>query len=167
MAVLIQARHGHEDVLAALHAEAFPPEERWDAASMAELLAMPGVYGLIADEDGFIIARVAADEAEVITLAVLPHSRRRGIARQLLDAAIRIGAEAGADHMILEVAEPNAAARALYGAILRRRIGCIGAQALPAARGGRSPTRTASVNRRGHVWVVTHALCIAAHENRS
>ena len=90
---------------------------------MAELLAMPGVYGLIADEDGFIIARVAADEAEVITLAVLPHSRRRGIARQLLDAAIRIGAEAGADHMILEVAEPNAAARALYGAMDFHQVG--------------------------------------------
>ncbi len=114
MTALIAASPAHGAVLAAMHHAAFPPGERWNAEAFAQQLCLPGTFGWIAGQDGFILARVAADESEILTLAVLPTSQRRGIASSLLRAAQRTAAEAGALAMLLEVAEPNAAARGLY-----------------------------------------------------
>ena len=102
--------------LAALHASAFddlPPP--WTAAAFAGLLADPAVI-LALDAaptpGGFILGRRAGPEAEILTLAVHPRSRRRGLGLRLLgrlEAALD-----GAEEIFLEVAETNAAARALY-----------------------------------------------------
>ena len=59
-------------------------------------------------------ARVAADEAEVLTLGVAPEVRRQGIATDLLRAAIAEIRARGGTAMFLEVATGNTAARALY-----------------------------------------------------
>ncbi|MCQ4162409.1 ribosomal protein S18-alanine N-acetyltransferase [Roseomonas sp. GC11] len=109
--------------LAALHAAAFPPHDRWDAAAMGQMLAMPGAFGLLVAEAGsaevggaagFILLRVAADEAEVLTLAVHPAARRQGFAQALLETGLAAAAARGAARVFLEVAVANAAARALY-----------------------------------------------------
>ena len=105
----------YAEAMAALHEAAFPPDERWDAKALAEMMAMPGTFGWIANQDGFILARVAADEAEVLTLAVQPGSRRLGLGAALLADALREAKARGATAMLLEVAEPNLAARGLYG----------------------------------------------------
>ena len=102
------------EALAALHALAFPPEERWGADALRLMLEMPGSFGLYAAEGGFILARVAADEAEVLTLAVVPAARRQGVGAALLETALTLVEEAGAGVMFLEVSTGNAAARALY-----------------------------------------------------
>jgi len=99
------------EALAAIHAEAF--ETPWDTASLAALLASPGVFAL-EEADGFILIRVVADEAEILTLAVRPSARRSGLGARLVEAAVVRAAALGADRMFLEVAEDNAAARALY-----------------------------------------------------
>lgn len=99
------------EALAAIHAEAF--ETPWDAASLSALLASPGVF-VVAEADGFILIRVVADEAEVLTLAVRPSARRGGLGARLVEAAVVRAAALGAERMFLEVAEDNAAARALY-----------------------------------------------------
>ena len=99
------------EALAAIHAEAF--ETPWDAASLSALLASPGVF-VVAEADGFILIRVVADEAEILTLAVRPSARRGGLGARLVEAAVVRAAALGADRMFLEVAEDNAAARALY-----------------------------------------------------
>lgn len=107
-------------LLAALHRTAFPPAECWDAAAMDAVLAMPGVLvGLrrTGDEsvpEGFVIGRVAADEAEILTLAVAGSARRRGMGRALLDWMEGQVAARGAARLILEVSAGNEAARALY-----------------------------------------------------
>ena len=80
---------------------------------MAGLLAMPGVFGFIDGRGGFILVRAAGGEAEILTLAVEPSARRRGLGRALLDQAL--AATAGSP-LFLEVAADNAVARALYGA---------------------------------------------------
>ena len=59
---------------------------------------------------------VAADEAEILTVAVSPQVRRTGIARRLLDRALTAAADQGAIRMYLEVADDNVAAIALYRA---------------------------------------------------
>lgn len=112
-------RHaGPEDaaLLAAIHARAFPPGEAWDAATMATLLGMPGALGLVAEEAGMTLLRLAADEAEILTFAVRPEARRAGLGRALLETGMALLAAQGARALLLEVAEDNAAALALYTA---------------------------------------------------
>lgn len=102
------------EVLAAIHATAFPPREAWSSDAIALQLVMPGSFGLIEPEGGMLLARVAADEAEVLTLAVLPHRRGQGLGRALLNRAMAEAYQRGAASMMLEVAVDNAEARALY-----------------------------------------------------
>jgi len=97
--------------LAAIHAEAFAAP--WDQTALSELLASPGVFA-VAEDDGFILIRVVVDEAEILTLAVRPSARRAGLGARLVEAAVVRAAALGAERMFLEVAEGNAAARALY-----------------------------------------------------
>ena len=101
--------------LAAIHAAAFPPADRWGVDAIRLLLEMPGVFGLALPR-GFVLARVAADEAEILTLAVEPEARRQGIGGTLLVHAMATAAARGAAAMFLEVSEANGAARALYAA---------------------------------------------------
>jgi len=101
--------------LAALHAAAFVYPRPWTEGEFAALLADPAVR-LIAGPDGFILGRVVAGEAEILTLAVAPDRRRRGTGRDLLRRFLAAAAQAGAARAVLEVAEGNAAARALYAA---------------------------------------------------
>lgn len=99
--------------LAALHAEAFAAP--WSARAFADLLGQAGVFAL-AEADGFILIRVVADEAEILTLAVRPAARRQGVGARLLGRAAVEAARRGAVQLFLEVAEDNVAARALYAA---------------------------------------------------
>ena len=101
--------------LAALHARAFPPAEAWGEAAIALMLGLDGAFGLVLGApDGFLLARAVAGEAEVLTVAVEPGARRRGIGARLLGAAAEEAARRGATALFLEVAEANLAARALY-----------------------------------------------------
>jgi ribosomal-protein-alanine N-acetyltransferase len=102
--------------LAALHALAF--DEPWSEADLATLLAGPGVFALAAPGAdalaGFVLIRVAADEAEILTLATAPAHRRQGLARTLVQLGAAMAASAGARVLFLEVAEDNAPALVLY-----------------------------------------------------
>jgi ribosomal-protein-alanine N-acetyltransferase len=104
--------------LAALHRDAF--EDPWSAADIAILLGSPRVFALrgrFAEQPaGFILCRLAADEAEILTLAVTPALRRRGVAGTLLDHAMIASVAGGAGAMFLEVATDNPGAQALYRA---------------------------------------------------
>ncbi|MEI6558568.1 MAG: N-acetyltransferase [Rhodospirillaceae bacterium] len=108
-------------LLAATHALCFT-EEPWPAEAIAGFLESPGVFGLIGDSEtadatpaaGFILCRIAADEAEVLSLAVLPAARRAGLAGRLLADALAWAAACGVSATFLEVAEDNRAALALY-----------------------------------------------------
>ena len=111
-----KADAAHAAVLATLHAESIAPP--WSADTFATLLDQPGVAGWIAVEQeepvGLMLARVAADEAEILTLAVLPRARRQGIARDLMAQLVTWAATVQAARLFLEVAEDNVAARGLY-----------------------------------------------------
>ena len=102
--------------LAALHAAAFPPEARWGADALRLMLEMPGAFALHRPGIGFVLARVAADEAEILTLAVTPAARREGHGGALLAGAMAGALARGARAMFLEVSDRNGPARALYAA---------------------------------------------------
>jgi ribosomal-protein-alanine N-acetyltransferase len=111
---MIQARPVHAAALAAIHATAFIGEEAWDAAAFACQLALPGVFGLLHPDAGLVLARLAADQAEILTLAVAPPARRRGVGTELLRKAAGEAVARGGAWLFLEVSARNAAARALY-----------------------------------------------------
>ena len=103
------------DLLAALHARAF--ERAWGAAEIAKLLENSAVFALVSratDVQGFVMAWTAAGDAELLTVAVVPEARRRGVGASLVTAAGVTALARGAASMHLEVAEDNEAALALY-----------------------------------------------------
>lgn len=115
--------------LAAIHGAAFD-KEGWDADSFAQLLAQDGTRALVAVETGqepiacgFVLVRIAADEAEILTLAVVPARRRERIATRLVDSAKRYVAAGGARALFLEVATDNTPARLLYDALGFSQVG--------------------------------------------
>lgn len=106
--------------LAALHAASF--ERAWDAATLSHMLASPGIFAFVHD-DGFVLARAIADEAEILTLAVRPAARGKGLGRALLQAAINKARQAGAETMFLEVGADNPHALALYAGLGFAKVG--------------------------------------------
>jgi [ribosomal protein S18]-alanine N-acetyltransferase len=101
-------------VLEAIHAAAFPATEAWSATVFSQQLDLPGVFGLLHPSGGLILARVAADEAEILTLAVAPAAQGAGIASGLLQETAMAAAAMGAAAIFLEVSVANSAARAVY-----------------------------------------------------
>ena len=106
----------HAPALAEIHRLAFPPAEAWSEAALALQLETPRGYGLLAEAGGFALARVIVDEAELLTLAVVPAMRRQGLGTALLRGIAAGAAASGAQRVFLEVSERNPGARALYAA---------------------------------------------------
>ncbi|MFK7744918.1 MAG: GNAT family N-acetyltransferase [Roseobacter sp.] len=109
--------------MADMHARAFAPERGWRAEEFASLVASPFVTCLSVG-GGFALIRTVADETELLTLAVDPSHRRKGVATQLMQDWLTTVA---AQSAYLEVASDNGAAMALYlkhgFAIVGRRAG--------------------------------------------
>ncbi len=103
--------------IASLHAAADPPG--WSETSWNDLLRQPAtrIHLDCADTGalhGLLALNLAADEAEILMLAVAPGFRRRGIASRLLSHALADASGQGAARAFLEVAADNNAARNLY-----------------------------------------------------
>jgi [ribosomal protein S18]-alanine N-acetyltransferase len=98
-------------LLAALHASAF--DSPWDAAALSDLLLADGVDA-VCEPDGFILMRTTVYEAEILTLAVRPEARGRGLGADLVRRGLAAAAGRGARRVVLEVADDNGAARAIY-----------------------------------------------------
>lgn len=113
-------------VLPRIHEEDFI--RPWSEDEFGELLAQHNVFGFAAREVGnrklgpvgFVLVRQAADEAEILTVAVSRTARRQGIGRSLMDAVLRALHAERIASLFLEVDETNAPAIALY-----RRLGFI------------------------------------------
>lgn len=103
---------------AAVHRGAFA--QPWSAEEFATLLSSASTLGSAALDPatgrlrGFAISRLAADEAEILTIAVDRAWRGRGVGRDLLREHLSRAALSGARTIFLEVDYDNAAAIALY-----------------------------------------------------
>lgn len=104
------------EALAALHARCFTTPRPWSAAEFAGFIADPLVFLLVEGDAAFLLGRAVAGEAELLTLAAAPEARRRGLGRKLVGRFLYQAQLRGADTALLEVADDNAAARALYAA---------------------------------------------------
>lgn len=105
--------------------------EAWTRSQCAGILPMSGVaLRLARDKDanesiGFSLARRAADEAELLLIAVHPTEQRRGVGRLLLDDFIDQARSSGVRRAHLEVRDGNPAMSmyqtAGFNAVGRRR----------------------------------------------
>lgn len=90
----------------------------WSEAAVRTSLRGPGGLGcVLPDPDGLLghaLARVGADEADVLAVAVHPAHRRRGLGNALLATLEATMIRAGVRRAFLEVQVDNPAARALY-----------------------------------------------------
>jgi ribosomal-protein-alanine N-acetyltransferase len=116
-----EARPADFDRLEEIHAASFIAP--WSADEQAALNDHANVRTFVARRGGsaaarrpvgFITVRRAADEAEVLTMAVHPRQRRGGVGRLLLEAALRHLYAERVCEVFLEVDPDNEAALALY-----------------------------------------------------
>jgi len=112
-----------------LHREDFV--RPWTDGEFSALLEQDTVFGIVAREVGnpragivgFVLARLAAGEGEILTLAVARGHRRQGIGWRLMDAVLRHLHGERAEALFLEVDETNAPAIALYRRLGFREVG--------------------------------------------
>ena len=110
-----------EQIMAVMEA-AFDPDfgEAWNRKQVADALAMPNTYHLLAGPDGespredtaawgFALSRGAAGEEELLLIAVRPEHRGRGIGAALLQRFIDAARSRGASRLFLEMREGNPA----------------------------------------------------------
>jgi ribosomal-protein-alanine N-acetyltransferase len=99
-----------------LHMRCF--DDPWSAMSFRGLLLDTSVLTLGVELGGdlvaFVMAQTIAGESDILTVATDPDQRRQGLATTLIGALINRLGERGVSRITLDVAEDNAAARALY-----------------------------------------------------
>ena len=109
------------DALAEIHAEAF--RRGWTAAEFEALLRQDGVHALLSLREpllgrpvpvGFVLYRIAADDSELLSIAVTPACRSRGVARRLMEEALRHLYRERVTTLHLEVDSGNKPALGLY-----------------------------------------------------
>jgi ribosomal-protein-alanine N-acetyltransferase len=115
----------HASDIAALHAQAF--RRGWSEDEVDALLTDRAVLGDCASVNGkfagFILSRRAADEAEILSVAVPDRLRGHGVGRALLDLHLRRLAGLGVRAVFLEVEEGNEPALKLYRRAGFRQVG--------------------------------------------
>jgi ribosomal-protein-alanine N-acetyltransferase len=144
--VLSEADPRDAAALAALHAAAF--RRGWSEDEFERLLLDHNVivHRAITGRTlaGFILSRLAAGEAEILSVAVAASRRSRGLGRKLLDLHLRRLAGLGATAVFLEVDEDNAPARRLYA---RAGFRDVGRRPAYYARGAQPPANALVLRR--------------------
>ncbi|PPD25630.1 MAG: ribosomal-protein-alanine N-acetyltransferase RimI [Hyphomicrobium sp.] len=113
--------------IAGLHAQCFSLP--WDEAAVADVLRHPGSVALVvrapdsARLHGYIIGRIVADEAEILSLGIAEEARRLGHASGLVAQLGERAYAMGAARLYLEVAAGNGPAIALYQRLEFKRLG--------------------------------------------
>ncbi len=110
------------DRMMAVMEAAFDPAygEAWNRRQVGDALALPNTHYLLAGADGqepdpgravagFVLSRGAADEEELLLIAVHPDHRGRGVGTALLQRFIADAEARGARRLFLEMRESNPA----------------------------------------------------------
>ena len=114
--VFAEARSADSATIATVHGASF--QRGWGEDEIHGLLIERNVVAhrvtIGRNLIGFILSRLAANEAEILSVAIAPAWRGRALARPLLDLHLRRLAGLGVRSVFLDVDKSNAPARALY-----------------------------------------------------
>jgi len=117
VSALVRAGSLH-DATAIAAVEAAAAHRPWSRVDVDRHLVDPARCTLVVEQEGSVVghalASVAADEGELLSIAVHPSARRLGLGGQLLSGLIAEWADRGVGTGWLEVREDNVAAVALY-----------------------------------------------------
>jgi [ribosomal protein S18]-alanine N-acetyltransferase len=108
----------HAADIADLHARLFDPA--WDLPSLEKMLLHPASTALVARHGapqttiGFVLAQLAADEAEILSIGVDATWQKQGIGLRLIESVARACKRVEAKRLFLEVADDNISAQKLY-----------------------------------------------------
>jgi len=123
--VVVEASPRDAGIIAALHAASF--RRGWSEDELERLLIDRRVVAHRAMSGralaGFILSRMAAGEAEILSVAVAARWQGRGLGRRLLDLHLRRLAGHGIGAVFLEVEEGNKPALRLYDRAGFRQVG--------------------------------------------
>ena len=107
-------------LLSQMHEAAFSlqNETPWSVASFRNMLVSPGVsatiYSSSAGPVGFALIRTVLDEAEIITISVIPEKQNQGFGAEILQAEVNKLVSASVSKVFLEVRKDNQNAVSLY-----------------------------------------------------
>ena len=116
-------------LIAQLHRRAFSAqdEQPWSLGAIEKLMASPGFEALVyfaADVPvGFVLVRVVADEAELISVAVDPDCQSKGYAKQVMSFLCDQLKKRQICNLFLEVRQDNQKAIQLYRSCGFKKIG--------------------------------------------
>lgn len=97
--------------LANLHKQCFP-DKPWSESDFADL--KKSGCEILASDNGFIVWRTVADEAEIISIGVAPDARRQGIAGAMILLMEQELKKSSIVNVFLEVSKVNTPAKKLY-----------------------------------------------------
>ncbi|MTI17905.1 ribosomal-protein-alanine N-acetyltransferase [Rhodobacteraceae bacterium RKSG542] len=128
--IVERAEEAELPLLANVHAECFAHE--WGTSELSKMFEQrTNVFfvarytGALSSRDpiGFLILRSVAGEAEVLTIAVSPKSRGRGVGRALMETGIFHLYSERVESLFLEVDEDNTSAVSLYKSLGFTKVG--------------------------------------------
>ncbi len=110
------------DAIMAVMEAAFEPAygEAWNRSQVADALGFPNTHFLLAnkaglepdqpeDTVGFALTRQAADEEELLLIAVMPQAQGLGVGHALMERFIASARARGSNRLFLEMREGNPA----------------------------------------------------------
>lgn len=120
--------HDPVDAIVKVMEDAFDPVwgEAWNRRQVSDALSMGNCHYLLVDSAGerwaegsgaggdaagFLLSRRAADEEELLLIAVRPECRRRGLASILIERFLAEARESGVSRVFLEMREGNEAGK--------------------------------------------------------
>lgn len=111
-----QVNAAEADKLTRVHEICFP--RYWNREVFTDFFSVKDTFAFLVEEGGkpaaMLVYRVAFDQAEILTLAVLPPYRKQGIARKLVEGMLEKCKALGVEKLFLEVEVGNDSAIKLY-----------------------------------------------------
>ncbi len=105
-------------LIAALHQKSFETGQAWSADQFESFLKQPSMLARGIEHESsivsFVLIQIAADQAEILTLATDPRYRRQGAALRLLQLCERELVSQGSSTWLLDVGEDNPGALKFY-----------------------------------------------------
>jgi ribosomal-protein-alanine N-acetyltransferase len=113
---LCQVSEAEAGTLTEIHEKCFP--RYWNREAFTDFFSVKGTCAFLVEENdnpvAMMVYRISFEQADIMTIAVLPQWRRRGIAEKMLSEMLAKCRNTGVKKIFLEVEDGNISAFNLY-----------------------------------------------------